>query len=151
MISTCHCNIFKPCREGYGSYWSRGWVFSVCEDVCYDYRAVRAKFCNDENEDAFRDKYMLDIENDPTWKLRCATAPWLSERGSNTEYGVFCDLCPDCSTQDTLVPRTLQEARQGGNYWSVDYPNPMQIPFMLVEDLVEHKRIEHRVVEIADV
>jgi hypothetical protein len=65
-------------------------------------------------------------------------APWLSKRGSQVEYGVFCDLCEDPNLREQAVPSSLQEGD-----WDVEYPNPPRIPFMQLGDLAEHKRIYH--------
>jgi hypothetical protein len=131
---------FRASPGKYGSHWNQFEVSSDEDTTFYDYHEFYSILY--EYEDACL-RGRVEAELDRAWMLCSVMAPWLSKRGSQVEYGVFCDLCEDPNLREEAVPSSLQEARDVEGDWDVEYPNPLRIPFMQLGDLAEHKRIYH--------
>jgi hypothetical protein len=131
---------FRGITGKYGSYWNEFEIFPDDNTTFYHYHEFFSiLYGNGDNR--FRGR--VEAELDPSWTLCSVMAHWLSKRGSQAEYGVFCDLCQDPNLRDDAGPSSLQEAREVEGDWCVEYPNPLRIPFMQLEDLEEYKQTHH--------
>jgi hypothetical protein len=122
---------------------------------------VKAAFLEPNNPRNVTDFALYEAasaQHDPYWKLCSVQASWLSKLGAKAEQGVFCELCEHTtSSGQHNVPESIGRAREvlemdpaDEAYVEYDYafPNPMEMPFLTVQQVEEHMKTVHAEPEV---
>jgi hypothetical protein len=152
---------FQPYEESvYSKFWLKVDAPGGPRELFWDFADVKAAFLEPNNPGNVAEFALFETaaREDPYWKLCSVQAPWLSKFGIQAEQGVFCAVCEHTiSSGQYNVPESISKAREvlemdpaDEEYVEYDYAfsNPMELPFLTVQQLEEHMKTVHTEPEV---